>query len=138
MTHIFERVALGCPYAQAREYLQQDAVRFIPAIPPFTLQLEHAEDPLRFDQRLHVHWTPKEGAILPQFSGEIVLRADGDLAGTPVLELSGSYAPPFGVPGKAFDLFIGQKVASATAKNVLRKIAHNIENRAAKPEKRAS
>lgn len=137
MTHIFERVALECPYAQARDYLQQDAAAFIPAIPPFTLELEHAEDPLRFDQRLHVHWTPKEGAILPEFTGVIVLRADRDLDGTPVLELSGSYAPPFGVPGKAFDLFIGQKIASATAKSVLRKIALDIESRAAKPEKRA-
>lgn len=137
MTHIFERVALECHYSQARAYLQQDAVRCVPAIPPFTLELEHADDPLRFDQRLHVHWTPKAGAILPQFSGEIVLRADRDLGGAPVLELSGHYAPPFGVPGKAFDLFIGQKVASATAKNVLRKIAYEIESRAAKPEKRA-
>lgn len=138
MTHIFERVAVKCPYGRARQYVQKDAVRFVPAIPPFTLELEHADDPLHFDERLRVHWTPKDGAILPQFSGEIVLRADLDLGGAAVLELSGSYAPPFGVPGKAFDLFIGQKIASATAKSVLRKIADDMEKCAQSPEKRAS
>ncbi len=126
MTHIFERVTVKCPYGAARRFVQEDATHFVPTIPHFALQLEHAVDPLRFDERLRVHWVPEQGAILPQFSGEIVLRADARL-GDAVLELSGDYAPPFGAPGKAFDLFIGQKVASATAKSVLRKMAEAIE-----------
>ncbi|HET9095732.1 MAG TPA: hypothetical protein VFN37_03640 [Candidatus Baltobacteraceae bacterium] len=126
MTHIFERVAVRCPYAAARRYVHDDAVHAVPPIPPFTLQLEHADDPLRFDERLRVQWTPKPGAPYPEFIGQIILRADPD-AGT-VLELTGDYLPPFGAPGRAFDLFIGTKIATATAKSVLRKMAEAIEH----------
>lgn len=129
MTHIFERVALKCPYAAARRFVHDDALHAVPPIPPFTLSLEHADDPLKFDERLRVRWTPKGGAPYPEFVGEIVLRADPAL-GAPVLELSGDYLPPFGPPGRAFDLLVGTRIASATARNVLRKMADAIEHTA--------
>ena len=131
MTHIFERIFVKCPYGSARRYVQEDAVQAAPLIPPFTLHLEAANDPLRFDQRLYVEWKPKEGAPLPHFFGELILRAEPECKGS-VLEISGDYVPPFGVPGHAFDLFVGQRIATATAKNVLRKIAVDIEARAAR------
>lgn len=107
--------------------MHDDALHAVPPIPPFTLRLEHADDPLKFDERLRVQWTPKAGAPYPEFIGEIVLRADPAI-GVPVLELSGDYLPPFGPPGRAFDLLVGTKIASATARNVLRKMADAIEH----------
>lgn len=129
VTHIFERISVKCPYGAARRYIQQDVIHSIPSIPPFTLQLESAEDPLKSDQRLYVTWKPKESAPLPHFFGELVLRPELGINGS-VLEISGDYVPPFGAPGRAFDLFIGQKIAMATAKSVLRKIAEDIERSA--------
>ena len=131
MTHIFERVLVKCPYAAARRYVHEDAVHAVPPLPPYTLELERAEDELRFDERLRVEWTPKDGALLPHFLGELVLRALPEMDEA-VLELSGDYVPPLGVTGRAFDLFIGQKVATATAKSVLRKMAQDIEEHAVK------
>lgn len=131
MTHIFERVLVRCPYTVARRYVHEDAVHAIPPVPPYTLHLEHAEDQLRFDERLRVEWEPKEGAPLPHFLGELVLRALPEMHES-MLELSGDYIPPLGAPGRAFDLFIGQKLAMATAKSVLHKMAHDIEEHADK------
>lgn len=129
MTHIFERIMVHCPYAEARRYVHDDALRAVPRIPPFVMELERAQDPLRFDERLRVRWTPKAGAPYPQFDGEIVLRAERDFGGA-VLELSGDYAPPFGSAGRAFDLLVGARIASATARNVLRSMAEAIERQA--------
>lgn len=130
MTHIFERIMVRCPYARARRLVHEDAVRITPPI-PFVLQFEHAHDPLRFDERLHVHWMSKDGGPFPEFSGEIVLRAEPNVDGA-ILELSGDYVPPFGRAGLAFDLFLGTKIAAATAKSVLRKMADAIEQEAPK------
>lgn len=129
MTHVFERIYVRCPYAAARRYVHEDALHLVPPIPPYTMHLEHADDPLRFDERLRVEWTPKEGAPYPHFTGEVVLRADPDMS-TTVLEISGDYVPPFGAPGRAFDLLVGQKIASATAKSVLHHMAEDIEQHA--------
>lgn len=129
MTHIHERIFLKCAYARARRCVHERAGRLVPEIPPFELEVRPAEDPLRFDERLHVRWSPKDRALLPTFEGEIALRAVGP-GGSAVLELYGDYAPPLGAPGRAFDLFVGVRIATATAKNVLREMASAIERAA--------
>ena len=125
MTQIFERVLLTCSHAQARGHMNAEFLRETLALDAFALTVERVQDSLRFDERFDLTWTPKGSALLPHFSGEIVLRAAED--GRPMIELVGQYAPPFGVPGKAFDMVIGSKISVSTAKALLRQIADAID-----------
>lgn len=147
MTHIYERLFLRCPYVRAREYLREaletaadgKSVQILPltaplAFVPGTLEknvlvrYERGRDPLHFDEPWNVYWTPDGGGPYPDFAGELTVRADESYRGA-VLELTGDYAPPFGAVGRAFDMVIGAKIASATAKTLLRQIAASMEQR---------
>lgn len=147
MTHIYERIFLKCPYVRAREYLRESleaaadgqTVQSLPltaplAFVPGTLEknvlvrYERGKDPLHFDEPWNVYWTPDGGGPYPDFAGELTVRADESYRGA-VLELQGDYVPPFGPVGRAFDLVLGAKIASATAKDLLRQIARVMEER---------
>lgn len=147
MTHIYERLFLKCPYVRAREYLREaleaaadgKGMQTLPltaplAFVPGTLEknvlvrYERGRDPLHFDEPWNVYWTPEGGGPYPDFSGEMTVRADETYRGA-VLELHGDYVPPFGAVGRAFDIVLGQKIASSTAKALLRAIADKMEQR---------
>lgn len=147
MTHIYERLFLRCPYVRAREYLREalesaatgNSVQTLPltaplAFVPGTLEknvlvrYERGSDPLHFDEPWNVYWTPEGGGPYPDFAGQITVRADESYRGA-LLELMGDYAPPFGAVGRAFDMVIGAKIASATAKSLLQQIGASMESR---------
>lgn len=147
MTHIYERLFLKCPYVRAREYLREaleavadgDTVQTLPLTAPLTfvpgtleknvlVRYERGRDPLHFDEPWNVYWTPEGGGPYPDFSGEMTVRADESYRGA-VLELMGDYAPPFGAVGRAFDMVIGAKIASSTARSLLQQIAETMEQR---------
>lgn len=152
MTHIYERLFLQCPYVRAREYLRDDLqaaadgkiVRSLPLTAPMTVlpgtlekrvlvRYERGNDPLHFDEPWNVYWTPEGGGPYPDFAGELSVRADENYRGA-VLELRGEYAPPFGPVGRAFDMVVGAKIASATARALLMEIAQTMEERYHKEE----
>lgn len=148
MTHIYERHFLRCPYVRAREYLREALQNAadgksvqslplrvpLPLVPGGTLQksvlvrYERGKDPLHFDEPWNVYWTPEGGGPYPDFSGELAVRADESYR-TAVLEISGDYAPPLGAMGRAFDMVLGAKIASSTAKLLLQQIAAPMEER---------
>lgn len=147
MTHIYERLFLRCPYVRAREYLREaleaaadgKSVQTLPLTAPLTfvpgtleknvlVRYERGSDPLHFDEPWNVYWTPEGGGPYPDFSGELTVRADESYRGA-LLELTGDYAPPFGAVGRAFDMVIGAKIASSTAKSLLRQIGDSMESR---------
>ena len=147
MTHIYERIFLKCPYIRAREYLRDSleaavdgkTVQSLPltaplAFVPGTLEknvlvrYERGKDPLHFDEPWDVYWTPEGGGPYPDFAGTLTVRADESYRAA-VLELQGDYVPPFGTVGRAFDMVLGAKIASATAKDLLRQIARVMEER---------
>jgi hypothetical protein len=66
---------------------------------------------------LDVSWTPKDGGPYPRFSGTLSVAEDG--AGWSRIEIDGSYRPPFGIAGAAFDAAVGQRIAQATASELL-------------------
>jgi hypothetical protein len=66
---------------------------------------------------LDVSWTPKDGGPYPSFSGTLSVAEDG--AGWSRIEIDGSYRPPFGIAGAAFDAAVGQRIAQATASELL-------------------
>lgn len=147
VTHVFERIFLQCPYVRAREYLREaleaaadgNAVQSLPLTAPLAflpgtleknvlVRYARGSDPLHFDEPWNVYWTPEGGGPYPDFAGVITVRADESYRAA-VLELQGEYAPPFGPVGRAFDMVLGAKIASATAKQLLRQIATSMEER---------
>jgi hypothetical protein len=84
-----------------------------------------ATDPMHFDEPWRIHWKP-QGGPYPEFEGELTVRAD-ETYETSRLELRGSYSPPGGIAGAAFDVVAGGRIASATAQALLRHIGDEME-----------
>ncbi|MDE2483288.1 MAG: hypothetical protein KGN02_14010 [bacterium] len=150
MTTLLQRYYLHCPYARARTQLdrvlrdlaESGETQVIRLRVPINLegskttglhkdvvvQYGQGTDPLHFDQPWTVRWTPHEGGPYPDFDGTLTVRADEDFNAC-VLELQGRYEPPFGFVGAAFDTVLGSRIASATAREFLRRIGRDIEAR---------
>ena len=76
-------------------------------------------------QGTRIQWKPN-GRSFPAFEGTLVAEHDEQYSSF-ILTLSGSYVPPFGVAGAAFDAVLGNRFAEATAHQLLRDIAESIE-----------
>lgn len=147
MATLFQRYYLKCPYQRARTTLEQTLREIATSGQPQLLRLRvpvnvgqnasglekdvivtygTAIDPLHFDQPWSVNWTPHGGGPYPSFEGTLTVRADDDYSSS-VLELQGTYEPPFGVAGAAFDAVVGSRIASATAREFLRTLSLDIE-----------
>ena len=149
MSELLERRNVRCPYHLAQRYLSQavgtqaetglpDRLTLTLAVPGGELVKEvivtfaTATDPMHFDQPWHIHWKPQAGPY-PEFDGELTVRADENYEGCR-LELSGTYRPPGGSLGAAFDWAVGGRIASATARALLDRIGSQMETRYAKDE----
>jgi len=66
---------------------------------------------------LNVSWEPKDGGPYPTFTGTLSIAQEG--AGWSRIDLDGSYTPPFGAFGAAFDATVGHRIAQATATELL-------------------
>lgn len=148
MSDLLERRFVLCPYNLAQEYLAHivGARTGTPSPLTLTLALPGAElakevvvtydaaiDPMHFDEPWHLHWKPKAGPY-PEFDGELTVRADETYASCR-LELKGSYRPPGGALGAAFDRAVGNRIAQATAQALLERIGAELEARYAADEK---
>lgn len=74
---------------------------------------------------LRLSWDPQDQTV-PQFSG--TLSSSEKDPGTATLLLEGTYKPPMGMAGAAFDLVVGRKIAAATARALLGDIKAFIES----------
>ncbi|MBV8197075.1 MAG: hypothetical protein JO263_02990 [Candidatus Eremiobacteraeota bacterium] len=149
MSQLLERRFVGCPYHLAQEYLAQmigPKVSSPPAPLTLTLSLPGAElikevvvtygaaiDRMHFDEPWKVHWKPKAGPY-PEFDGELTVRADETYSSSQ-LELQGSYRPPGGALGAAFDVAVGSRIARATAQALLERLGSAMESRYARDER---
>lgn len=93
--------------------------RFVTAI----VRIERDDDNL--NDVIRIAWEPEGGGPYPSFDGTLVVWADGD-ANKTYVELEGSYQPPFGVLGQAFDSILGSTLARRTARALLLDIARAI------------
>ena len=154
MSDLLERRVIACPYHLARGYLAAiigtraetgEAAPLSLSLPMpggelvknVVVTFAPAADPMHFDQPWHVHWTPEAGPY-PDFDGELTVRAD-ETYETSLLELRGSYRPPGGPLGAAFDWALGGRIASATAQALLARVGAGMEARytADEPAKRS-
>ena len=144
MSEIHEHRFLNCPYNRAREILADavaDAVdtgtgrtiRLTLPVPggevtkDVVVEVKRGTDPTHFDQPWMLHWDPV-GGIYPSFDGTLTVQAE-DTYRTSRLALDGSYTPPGGAPGAAFDAVVGSRIAAATAQELLRRIGDALEQR---------
>ncbi|HET9029896.1 MAG TPA: hypothetical protein VFN49_06935 [Candidatus Aquilonibacter sp.] len=150
MSTLFHRRYLACPYDRARLALHDALNDFaetgepqlarlrvpLPGVETAGPALEkdvvltygHGTDPLHFDQPWTVRWAPSNGGPFPTFNGTLTVRADEDYS-TCALELRGTYEPPLGAAGAMFDTVLGSRIASATARELLREVGSRIEQR---------
>lgn len=70
-------------------------------------------------------WGPKTGGAYPVFSGHLDIEDDG--SGYCRLVLTGSYDPPYGIAGKAFDAAFGKRIAVATVRELLAALKNELE-----------
>ncbi|HLY03564.1 MAG TPA: hypothetical protein VKR56_13850 [Candidatus Cybelea sp.] len=144
MSELLETLVLRCPYHLAQGYLadsvgaraasgEQRTLTLTATVPGMELSkavmvsFGSAVDPMHFDQPWRIHWTPQSG-LYPEFEGELTVRAD-ETYETSRLELRGSYRPPGGIAGAAFDWVAGGRIASATARALLRRLGDEMEAR---------
>ncbi len=74
-----------------------------------------------------VVWRPVHGGgMLPSFTGQLTIT-DAESPESCRLSLEGSYTPPLGPIGAAFDLLLGHAIARATAQRLLQSIAQDME-----------
>jgi len=66
---------------------------------------------------LDVSWSPKDGGPYPAFTGTLSVAQEA--VGWSRLEIDGTYHPPFGIAGAAFDAAIGHRIAQGTASELL-------------------
>jgi len=69
---------------------------------------------------LDVSWTPKDGGPYPAFNGTLSVAQDA--VGWSRIEIDGTYRPPFGIAGAAFDAVLGHRIAQDTAAELLAEI----------------
>ncbi len=148
---IRQKVTLRCPIgvAEARvaEFFQRrnDAdgkARLALRVPlerrgPFAgLALEHdvavtarkGRDDRNLNDVIRIAWEPVEGRAYPAFAGTLAVWAEGDPEKS-FVELDGTYQPPGGLSGQAFDEAFGQSIARRTARALLHDIARAVSER---------
>ena len=143
MTNIAARHFVPCPYGLAKQCLVSELfptyggrLEWVLHVAPPTpkgidlskdidVNVSQAIDPMHFDEPWNVTWTPHGGGLFPTFSGTLTVRADEDW-NVSAIELKGTYEPPLGAAGKAFDMLLGSRLATATAKALLAQIGDRL------------
>ncbi len=150
MTKLFERILVDVPLSQAGHrilaYLRQqgspegDAIQ-LPlrlSVPiaglskPLTIQkdvivtFEPEPESSDMQPRYRVAWAPLEGGPFPIFSGTFTIEGAEDYDRF-WLDLDGSYEPPVGLIGGAFDALAGRFIARAAARDLLGRIRDGVE-----------
>jgi hypothetical protein len=144
MTKLSECRVVQCPYHLAQRYLADDvcelaksgkqshltltiSVPGLELVKDVLVTFGPSVDPMHFDQPWQIHWRPQAGPY-PEFDGQLTVRAD-ETYESARLELTGSYRPPGGALGAAFDWAAGSRIASATARALLARLGDEMKSR---------
>ncbi len=150
MTTITARLHFPFPYALANEYFREGLgevsktglheIQLTARVPATSVELsknvvaECRPDPDNPESWL-IRWTPEPGGIYPSFEGKVSAH-ESERDGTTVLELTGSYIPPLGIAGEAFDHVLGRRITYDTAHDLLANLAAEMRVRYAYDEAR--
>lgn len=90
--------------------------------------LTPAHRPQDMTPRYSVHWQSAAQGPYPVFDGVLSVEAGEDYDAFR-LALDGTYQPPLGLAGKAFDAVIGNRIAEQTARELLAEMGGAMESR---------
>jgi hypothetical protein len=90
-----------------------------------------ARDDENLNDLVRIQWKPVDDGPYPTFRGALITWAEHDPQRS-YLELDGSYDPPLGVAGAAFDEIVGHEIAKRTAQALLDDIARAMSSPAAR------
>jgi hypothetical protein len=145
LTTVHAEQTCDCPFSVAEsyavDYLEQaekggpEAILRVPLFggltafrrrvqPSFGLAIDLVEEGRRHDE-IRLRWS-SGSKLFPNFRGTVRFRIEQTF--TRVL-VDGSYAPPLGVLGAAFDRFIGRHLAARTLDDLAGRIARALEKR---------
>ena len=110
------RAPVRLPALQTEIVLQRDVVASIKPLPSNDGTIA----------AMDVEWEPAGGGPFPRFRGKLTAEGDED-NGDVLLVLNGSYTPPLGIAGQAFDAALGHRIAIATARGLLADVRDTIE-----------
>ena len=149
MTNISEAVYVDCPPERAKAYLlkhfenpdqnaERATIRLSASIGAAAgTHVTVARDAIAtlapapggngLEYRVRIEWTPTTKEPLPKFNGVFHVQWDEEY-GRCRLVLEGSYEPPLGLIGKAFDAAVGHKIAQDTARSLLEQLRTEIES----------
>ena len=154
MSDLHQRIFVNCPAHAAKDYIARyfeskraaghsgpdDPIR-LALRAPVTLPALQTEIVLQRDVvatvsqladsgndlgRMSVDWEPAGGGLFPRFHGTLVASNDEGYESFSLV-LDGSYEPPLGAGGAAFDAALGHRIAIATARNLLAEVRDGIE-----------
>lgn len=143
MTTIDARLHFQFPFDRAHEYLREGfekastrlhEVQLVARVPATPLELSKKvllqcdPDPGNEGQSWLVRWTPEPGGFYPSFDGKLSVEKE-ESDGSTILELTGTYTPPLGAAGAAFDHVLGRSITSDTAHEVLINFAAEMKAR---------
>jgi hypothetical protein len=148
MSDVNEFLIIDCPPGRAQSYLvkhfEDAAERHGKAVLPLTAtigqgtgaKVKITREALAtiapatvaggLEYQVRIEWTPASKEPLPTFDGVFRVQWDEDY-GKCRLVLEGSYEPPLGIIGKAFDAALGHKIAQETARSLLERLRTEIE-----------
>jgi hypothetical protein len=72
---------------------------------------------------LSVSWSPNGTTTVPSFGGTMTTKALSD--STCRLMLGGTYSPPGGLAGRAFDAIVGHRIAECTLEDLLERLGES-------------
>src|ERR1700693_498917 len=147
ITHLNLTRPVACPVSQAPQFLERffadyavdDAAILalrVPIVLPGLPLLMLARDCVIRLARIHekaamiasysVDWAPVAGGPFPRFTGRISIPNADDYESC-LIALDGTYEPPLGALGEAFDRTIGRAIAESTGRDLLQRIGTFIE-----------
>jgi hypothetical protein len=149
VSHLKQKTLVACPVAQARsriaEFIAQNSTHDGTTLHiPLGFHLKGPEDATalaverlvaldltmttrasELEPRFEVEWQPRDGGPYPRFNGELTIENEDYDSFWLVLE--GTYEPPFGLFGSAFDAIVGKRIAAQSGRELLARIASSIE-----------
>lgn len=147
-TRLRDHIAVSCPIAEAQSRLEtffaknrgSDGVTHLGLRVPLGgiadgLALEHeanvearrGRDDQNLNDLIRIRWQPEGGGPYPSFEGTLVTWAEHDPTET-FIELDGTYTPPLGAGGEAFDASLGRAIAHRTARAFLEDVGRAISD----------
>jgi hypothetical protein len=75
--------------------------------------------------RYDLGWEAEKGGPYPAFAGTLTVAPAGGESSS--LELAGSYQPPAGIIGQAFDAAMGRRIATATLRTLLETLKEGVD-----------